>query len=213
MIPPHAGTHHARIVLVDDHPLFLDGIAQIVDTEPDLTLVGTASSAATALPMIRATRPDIVILDINLPDASGFDVVDNIVAEAPDTRILMLSAHDEVQFQRNAYNLGAHGYLFKACSRAELCAAIRTVQTGQLVFTPEALADRGRGPRTPPPTRRELEVLRHVHSGLSNKEIAAALFISERTVHFHVSNLLTKMGASSRTQAAARARELGWISD
>lgn len=154
-----------------------------------------------------------MLLDINLPDVSGFDVVSAIIAETPETKILMLSAHEEVQFQRNAYNLGAHGYLSKACSRGELCAAISTVRAGQLVFTPEVLADRGRAPHTPPPTRRELEVLRHVHAGLSNKAIATTLFISERTVHFHVSNLLTKMDASSRTQAAARARELGWLSD
>lgn len=203
----------ARVVLVDDHPLFLEGIAQIINAEPGLALVGTANSAAAALPLILDVRPDIVLLDINLPDANGFDVVNAITGGGSTTRILMLSAHDEVQFQRNAYQIGAHGYLSKACTREELCTAIGAVQAGQLVFSSEVLAERGRGPRASPPTRRELEVLRHIRTGLSNKKIATTLFISERTVHFHVSNLMTKMSASSRTQAVARARELGWLSD
>lgn len=201
-----------RIVLVDDHPLFLAGLARFIDSEPGLMLAGTARCAADAVPLITEVRPDVAILDVSLPDAGGFSVASALIESGSPAKIVMLSAHDEVQFQRTAYQIGAHGYLSKGCSSDELSAAISAVCSGRLAFSTEVLAERGRGPRNPPPTRRELEVLQSIRAGLSNREIAAELFISERTVHFHVGNLLTKLGAGSRTQAVARARELGWIS-
>ncbi|MDQ4492207.1 response regulator transcription factor [Sinomonas sp. ASV486] len=202
-----------RIVLVDDHPLFLAGIAQLIEAEPGLTLAGTATTAEDATQLLEGAAPDVAILDVSLPGENGFALAKALVAGGSEVKVLMLSGHDEVPYQRTAFQIGAHGYLSKACTRAELRDAILTVRAGRLSFTPEVMAERGRGPSIPAPTRRELEVLRHIGDGLSNKEIAATLVVSERTVHFHVGNLLAKMQANSRTQAVARARELGWLND
>ena len=202
-----------QIVLVDDHPLFLAGIAQLLEADPDLTLAGTATTAEEAATLFAEATPDVAILDVGLSGENGFAVARRLLARGNDVKVLMLSGHDEVQYQRTAFQIGAHGYLSKTCTRAELKDALRTVRDGRLSFAPEVLAERGRGPGVPPPTRRELEVLAHIRDGLSNREIARTLVVSERTVHFHVGNLLAKLQARSRTQSVARARELGWLSD
>lgn len=202
-----------QIVLVDDHPLFLAGIAQLLEADPDLTLAGTATTAEEAATLFAEAIPDVAILDVGLSGENGFAVARRLLARGNDVKVLMLSGHDEVQYQRTAFQIGAHGYLSKTCTRAELKDALRTVRDGRLSFAPEVLAERGRGPGVPPPTRRELEVLAHIRDGLSNREIARTLVVSERTVHFHVGNLLAKLQARSRTQSVARARELGWLSD
>lgn len=210
---PHSTEDPIRVILVDDHPLFLDGLVRFIEAEPDIEVVGTAGTVAAAVALSEELRPDVLLLDVSLPGATGFEAASRVLAKLADVRVLMLSGHDEVQYQRTAYQIGADGYLSKACTQAELRAAIMAVCAGRLAFSHEVLAERGRGPGITPPTRRELEVLGHIRDGLSNKQIATELYVSERTIHYHVSNLLAKMQVGSRTQAIARARELGWLSD
>ncbi|MEA5453695.1 response regulator transcription factor [Sinomonas sp. JGH33] len=202
-----------RVILVDDHPLVLAGMARLVEADPAMAMAGTATTAKAAVELFDAVSPDVTILDVNLQGESGFSLARILLARRPGAKILVLSGHHEVQYQRTAFQIGAHGYLQKTCTSAELSAALVAVRDGRLVFGSEIHSRNGRVPDVPPLTRRELEVLSHIRTGLSNRDIARRLVVSERTVHFHVGNLLSKLQSSSRTQAVARGRELGWLSD
>lgn len=203
----------ARILLVDDHQLFREGTANLLASEEGMRVVGAASSVGPALDAVAKTRPDIVLVDINLPDENGFHFLREMAKDRSAPRVIVLSGYEDVGYMRSAFKLGAFGFLCKSCSRQELVDGIQKVHSGQLVFTHEILAERGRAAVLAPaaPTKREMEVLSAIRRGLSNKQIASVLYVSERTVHFHIGNVFTKLNVSSRMEAVVKARESGWI--
>lgn len=203
------------IMLIDDHQLFREGTRQLLESEESCEVIAVADNVADALSILAERTPDVVLVDINMPDANGFHLMREATALKQMPRILVLTGYSEISYMLTAFQLGAFGFLCKTCGRSELLAAVHTINRGQLAFPPEVFAERGRLNIhvQVQPTKRELEVLDAIRKGLSNKQIAARLFVSERTVHFHVSNILQKLEVSSRTEAAAKGRALGWISD
>lgn len=204
---------------------------RLLSAEPDFEVVGVADSVDDGLEVIGATSPDVVLVDINLPGESGLALVRTLAAAEAQAaadreragaagspkatpKTMVLSGYDDAAYARAAFDNGAHGFLCKTCSREELVAAIRSLRAGQIVFPAAAIS---RGGQTDairvPPTKRELEVLNRIARGLSNRQIAAELFVSERTIHFHVGNILAKLGSTSRLDALVKARAAGWFID
>ena len=192
-----------RVFSVDDHPLLREGIATLVNNQPDMVLVGEASTGAEAIQQFRQHLPDVTLLDLRLPDMSGIDVLIAIRSEFPAARIVMLTTFEgDVEVQR-ALQAGARGYLLKNMPPVELLDVIRQVHDGKKRIPPEIasqllehLSDEGL-------TEREVEVLREVADGNRNREIAERLFISEETVKVHIKHIMEKLGAADRTQAVA----------
>ena len=208
-----------RILLVDDHPLFLDGVRAALARAEDLDVVGEAHDVAGALLAARELRPDVVLMDLGLPDGSGIDATRAILAEAPSVRVLVMTMSAEDDAVVTAMRAGARGYVVKGSGRADLLQGIRTVAAGGAVFSP-GVADRlglmfgSMGPLPgqaafPELTDREREVLDLVARGHDNRRISRDLFLSDKTVRNHVSNILTKLGAATRAEAVARARSAG----
>jgi len=192
-----------RIFSVDDHPLLREGIATLVNNQPDMVLAGEASTGAEAIQQFKQHMPDVTLLDLRLPDMSGIDVLIAIRSEFPEARIVMLTTFEgDVEVQR-ALQAGARGYLLKNMPPSELLDVIRQVHEGKKRIPPEIasqllehLSDEGL-------TEREVEVLREVADGNRNREIAERLFISEETVKVHIKHIMEKLGANDRTQAVA----------
>jgi DNA-binding NarL/FixJ family response regulator len=202
-----------RVVLVDDHRIVREGTAQLLEQEDGFEVVGQAGSAEEGLPLIERALPDVAIIDINLPGANGLHLVGQIVQRGLPTRSLVLSAHDDYAYVTQALETGIGGYLLKTASTKELADAARAVAHGVFVLDQNVsarLARRWRG--TPAEglgvsslTKRELDVLRLLVGGRSNKQIASQLSLGLRTVEGYVSSLLAKLGVSSRTEAVAYA--------
>lgn len=199
-----------RVVVVDDHALHRDGTRQILEAHDDLQVVGDADSGEMALAMVNALKPDVVLLDIRLPGMNGIEVTRRLTRDHPDVRVIMVSAYDEDEYVRGALEAGAAGYLRKTAPGKELVQAVRTVAAGASVFE-SGLASRllvsARQPHTPANglTERELAVLELLAVGLRNRDVAARLGISARTVDRHCDNIYAKLGVSSRTEAVVRA--------
>ena len=200
-----------RILSVDDHPLLREGVAAIINSQPDMAVVATASSGREGIDSFRQHRPDVTLMDLRLPDLSGIDALIAIRTEYPEARILMLTTFNgDVDIQR-ALRAGAYGYILKSTPRKELLEAIRKVHAGQRIVPPEVaeqLAEHLSGESL---SDREIEVLRHIAGGNRNKDIAEKLFISEETVKVHVKHIMEKLGANDRTQAMAIAARRGII--
>lgn len=197
-----------RVFLVDDHELVRQGVARIVDAQPDLEVVGEAESIARALPRIAATRPDIAVLDVRLPDGSGIDLCRAVRSEHPDLPCLMLTAYDDDEATQSAVLAGASGYVLKDIRGNRLVDAIRKAASGAVLFPPEA-AQRVRHAVVPTPatpadglTPREQQILDLIVEGLTNRQIGEALHIAEKTVKNNVTVLLGKLHLERRTQAA-----------
>lgn len=200
-----------RVLSVDDHPLLREGIAAIINSQPDMSLVGTAPTAAEAIRLFREHRPDVTLMDLRLPDSSGIDAVIAIRSEFPNARILILTTFDgDVEIQR-ALAAGAQGYLLKSMPPAELLAGIRQVHAGRKRIPTEIAAQLAEHMGEESLTSREIEVLEHLAGGNRNRDIADRLFISEETVKVHVKHIMEKLGASDRTQAVAVAVRRGII--
>jgi len=200
-----------RVLLFDDHPLMREGIAAALGTHSDVALVGEASDGAEALALYRRHRPDVVLMDLHMPEVSGIEATIAIRAEFPDARIIVLTAHHgDVQVVR-ALKAGAAAYLLKNTLRTELLDAIRSVHAGQRRLSSTVAAEVAEHRTDDALTERELEVLRAVAAGHSNKVVADRLQISEDTVKSHMRSILSKLYANDRTHAVTIALKRGII--
>jgi DNA-binding NarL/FixJ family response regulator len=204
-----------RILVVDDHPIVRQGLVAALEDEADFQVVASAGSAEEALSLAARHRPDLILLDLELPGASGVEAIPGLLAAGPGTRILVFTAYDTDDRVLDAVRAGAGGYLLKGAAVAEIAAAIRTVAGGGTALAPTAaarLANAVRAPRGAGPlTVREREVLRLIAQGLPGKQIAGTLGITERTVKFHTAALIRKLGADNRAQAVALAARRGLL--
>jgi len=200
-----------RVLSVDDHPLLSEGIATIINSQPDMMLVSQAASGAEAIQKHREHRPDVTLMDLRLPDLSGIDAMIAIRTEFPDARVIMLTTFEgDVEIQR-ALQAGARGYLLKNIPPREILDVIRQVHAGKKRVPPEVAAQLADHVGDEGLTAREIEVLHKVAGGNRNKDIADMLFISEETVKVHVKHIMDKLGARDRTQAITIAVRRGII--
>lgn len=192
-----------RILSVDDHPLLREGIAAIINNQPDMTVIAQSADGKDAILQFRQHQPDVTLMDLRLPDLSGIDVMVGIRAEFPDARIIMLTTFEgDVEIKR-ALEAGARGYLLKSMPPKELVEVIRQVHAGRKRIPPQLAAQLAEHMSDEALTTREVEVLGQIAGGNRNKDIAEQLFISEETVKVHIKHIMEKLGASDRTQAVA----------
>jgi len=192
-----------RVLCVDDHPLLREGIAAIINSQPDMVLIAEASNGTEAIQKFKEHRPDVTLMDLRLPDINGVDSLMAIRADAPDARIIMLSTFEgDVEIQR-ALQAGARAYLLKNMPPKELVEVIRQVHAGKKRIPTEIAAHLAEHLSDEALTDREIDVLKHVAGGNRNRDIAERLFISEETVKVHIKHIMEKLGASDRTQAVA----------
>jgi DNA-binding NarL/FixJ family response regulator len=200
-----------RVFCVDDHPLLREGIATLINNQPDMVVVGQASTGREAIQGFREHQPDIALMDIRLPEMSGIEAMIAIRNEFPDARIIMLTTSEgDVEIQR-ALEAGARGYMLKSMPPKDLVDAVRQVHAGKKRIPPEIAAHLAEHYSDEAITAREIEVLRQIAGGNRNRDIAEKLFISEETVKVHIKHIMEKLGASDRTQAIAIAVRRGII--
>jgi DNA-binding NarL/FixJ family response regulator len=188
---------------VDDHPLFLQGIGTVISEQPDMHVVGTASTAAEALRQFSALHPDVMLLDMRLPDASGLVVLRTILGHSPHARVVMLTTYAGDFEIQQALEGGACGYMLKSCDHDELVAVIRAVHNGRKHVPSEVAQALAQHIGTEALTEREVQVLSEVAQGKRNQDIARRLSISQDTVKSHLRHILDKLGAKDRAQALA----------
>ncbi|MFF5924237.1 response regulator [Streptomyces flavochromogenes] len=209
-----------RVFLVDDHEVVRRGLRDLIDDEPDMEVVGEAASAEQALTRGPALRPDVAVLDVRLPDGDGISVCRELRSRMPDVACLMLTSFDDEDALLDAIMAGAAGYVLKQIKGSDLVAAVRTVATGQSMLDPATTARLMHSLRDPegakPPederlavlSDRERSVLELIGEGLTNRQIAKRLYLSEKTVKNHISRLLAKLGVERRVQAAVIAAQV-----
>jgi DNA-binding NarL/FixJ family response regulator len=207
-----------RVAIIDDHPLFTDGLGRIVGAQPDMEVVGIAHDGVSGVKMCQELRPDVILMDINMPVMDGVTATSKVRDLLPGAKVLILTVHaDDVHVFRGI-KAGATGYLLKDCTPDDLSRAIKTVHAGDTIMAPEiarkmllAFEEADQEPSAPSLTYRELEVVRSLARGRGNKQIARDLNISEKTVRNHVSNIYKKLHVYDRTQAVLYAIREGLI--
>jgi DNA-binding NarL/FixJ family response regulator len=200
-----------QVLSVDDHPLLREGIAALIGNQTDMRVVAEASNGREALELFRKHRPDITLMDLQMPEMNGIDAMSSIRGEFPDARIIVLTTHaGDVQVSR-ALKAGARAYLLKGSLRKELLETIRAVHAGQKRLSSEVATELAEHASDDALTPREVDVLRLIAGGNANKEVAAKLSLTEETVKSHVRNVLAKLGANDRTHAVAIAIKRGII--
>lgn len=210
-----------RIFVADDHPIVREGLIAILSTQPDFEIVGEAANGSELLQLVEQLDPQIILIDLEMPQIGGVDAISQIHNHKPSVQFIVFTAFDTDECILNAVKAGAKGYLLKGAPREEIFRAIRVVSQGGSLLEPvvatrllQQLATKGKASQTLPPdalTERETEVLHKLAQGKMNKEIAAELFITERTVKFYVSAILSKLGASNRTEAVTLAAQRGLV--
>jgi DNA-binding NarL/FixJ family response regulator len=207
------------LLIVDDHPVVRDGLVAILGTQPDFKVAGEAASGEEALALFERLRPDVILLDLEMPEMDGVEVIKRLRATRPEVKIVVFTAFDTDERILSALQAGAKGYLLKGAPRSELFEAIRIVHRGGSLLQPvvaSRLLSQLSGSESAtgsaePLTPREAEVLQLLAQGKPNKEIAAELYITERTGKFHISAILAKLGATNRTEAVTIALQQGLV--
>jgi DNA-binding NarL/FixJ family response regulator len=209
---------HQRVLIADDHPLFRDGSRKMIESTPDAEVAGEATTGVEAVDMALELQPDVVVMDLHMPDMNGVAATRCIVESSPHVGVLVLTMFDDDDSVFAAMRAGARGYLLKGSDHDETLRAIRAVAAGEAIFGPAVakrlmtfFASGGSGPPAafPELTDRERQILELVAQGASNAAIAAALTLSQKTVRNHVSNIFTKLRVADRAQAVIRARDAG----
>jgi len=206
-----------RLLVVDDHPMLREGLVAVLGTQPDFEVVGEASDGDEVVRLAERLVPDVILLDLEMPGTDGVAVLERLRSAGSTARTVVFTAYDTDERILGSLRAGARGYLLKGASRQEIFGAIRTVHAGGSLLQPAVTdrllerIDRGDGQDTGNLTPRELEVLALLARGLKNAEIADRLFISERTVKFHVGSILAKLGADNRTEAVTIAAHRGLV--
>ena len=200
-----------RVLCVDDHPVVRDGISAIINLQPDMMLAGAAATGGEALERFFELRPDVALVDLRLPDMSGFDLIKKIRDKSPNARIIVLSSHEGDADIQRALEAGAQGYVAKGIVREELLATIRSVHAGKRRLPAAVAQTLAEHMADEPISPRELEVLSLMAAGKRNKEIASELSIAEDTVKMHVRNILSKLQVNDRTEAVTVALRRGII--
>lgn len=200
-----------RILTVDDHPLLREGIAAVIEGQSDMQLVGEAANGVEALQVFRDCRPDVTLMDLQMPEMNGVDAIGAIHREFPEAKVVVLTTYQGDAQALRAFKAGASGYLLKSMLRRELVDTIRSVHAGRRRIPPEIAAGIAEHASDDALTSREVEVLRQVADGNGNKRIAHQLGISEETVKAHMKNILAKLDANDRTHAVTIAVRRGII--
>lgn len=211
-------TEPVRVLIADDHPVFRDGLASLLGTQADVTVVGTAADGAEAVALATELGPDVVVMDLQMPGLNGIDATRRLAEVRPDVRVLVFTMGEDDGTVLAAMRAGARGYLVKGASQEEVARAISTVHAGGLVFGASLalrIADLLSGTTTPDRsafpqlTEREVQILDLIAAGKNNAQIAAALYLAPKTVRNNVSNILAKLQATDRAEAIIRARDAG----
>jgi DNA-binding NarL/FixJ family response regulator len=210
-----------QILIADDHPVVQDGLQAVLSTQPDFEIVGVAETGTEVLHIVAAKEPDIVLLDLEMPEMDGLEVLENLRSDHPTVKAIVFTAFDTDERIVGAVKAGAKGYLLKGAPSQDLFEAIRTVSAGGSLLQPVVASkliehvsgerDMAAQEKTTPLTERERQVLEQLALGKTNKEIASELVITERTVKFHVSSILSKLGAGNRTEAVTIAARDGLV--
>ena len=221
-----------KIVIIDDHQLFREGVKRILDFEPTFEVVAEGDDGSEAIELVEKYQPDVIIMDINMPNRNGVEATAELIEKYPESKVIILSIHDDENYVTHALRTGATGYLLKEMDADALIEAVKVVADGGSYLHPRVThnlvkeyrrlsADEGESDKYISPveirrplhllTRRECEVLQLLADGKSNRGIGEALFISEKTVKNHVSNILQKMNVNDRTQAVVVAIKNGWV--
>ncbi len=205
-----------RVLIVDDHAVFRAGLKLLIDAEADLETAGEAGTARDAIFQARATKPDVALMDVVMPDQSGIDVVPQLLHENPELKVLVLSMQDDPQYVKQAFAAGASGYILKEAADTEVVAAIRDVASGNRYVHPSlgarlvaAESEAARRAEEDPLSEREREVLRLLALGHTNQEISSQLYISVRTAETHRAHIMQKLRLSSRAELVRYALEQG----